>query len=237
MPDSKLIVALDVADLGEAENWVDRLLPHVRTFKVGSILFTKEGPRVIDMIHRKKGDVFLDLKFHDIPNTVAEACRVATRLGVWMLNLHSMGGTAVLRESVSAVNEESSKKRLRKPILIGVTLLTHLDKAALGELGWTLSGEVQEEVAHLAKLTKSVGLDGVVCSPQEIQPVRAACGEKFVIVTPGIRPVGSLLHDQKRVSSPREAVQAGADYIVVGRPILESKNPAGTVRSILEEIR
>ena len=237
MSESKLIVALDVADCKEAEEWIDRLSPRVDTFKVGSILFTKEGPRVLEMIHRKKKEVFLDLKFHDIPNTVAEACRVATGLGVFMLNLHIVGGEKMIRETVSAVSEESSKRKLRKPLLLGVTLLTHLDKEALRDLGWALSGGLEAEVVHLAKMAQSSGLDGVVCSPQEIQPVRKACGKEFVIVTPGIRPVGSMLHDQKRVSSPKEAVQAGADYIVIGRPILESQNPLQMVDAILEEIR
>ncbi len=236
MPDSKLIVALDVADAKEAERWVEKLSPKVRIFKVGSILFTKEGPRVVEMIHKRKGEVFLDLKFHDIPNTVAEACRVATQLGVFMVNLHIVGGEKMLRETVSVVSEESSKRKLRKPLLLGVTLLTHLDKEALNDLGWNLSGELEAEVVHLAKIAQSSGLDGVVCSPQEVQPVREACGSRFVIVTPGIRPVGSLLHDQKRVSSPKEAVAAGAHYIVVGRPILESNDPLQMVDTILEEI-
>ena len=237
MPDSKLIVAIDVADFNEATEWVARLSPRVHLFKVGSVLFTKEGPRVIEMIRKKKGEVFLDLKFHDIPNTVSEACRVATRLGVWMTNLHIVGGEKVLEETVSAVKEEAALKKLRKPLLLGVTLLTHLDRSSLGYLGWDLPGEIEGEVVHLAKIAKSAGLDGAICSPQEIRPVREACGEEFVIVTPGIRPVGSLLHDQKRVSSPKEAVQAGADYIVVGRPVLESKDPLKMVESILEEIR
>ena len=237
MPDSKLIVALDVADFKEAEEWVRRLSPRVNLFKVGSILFTKEGPRVIEMIRRKKGEVFLDLKFHDIPNTVSEACRVATRLGVWMTNLHIMGGEKVLAETVSAVKEEAALKKLRKPIVLGVTLLTHLDKQSLGSLGWEFPGEMDREVIRLAKLARSHGLDGVVCSPQEVRMVREACGKEFVIVTPGIRPAGARLHDQKRVSSPKEAIRAGADYIVVGRPILENEHPLEMVGAILEEIQ
>ena len=237
MSDSKLIVALDVPNLKEAETWVDLLKSQVKIFKVGSTLFTAVGPSVVAMIHKKKREVFLDLKFHDIPNTVAEACRVATRLGVFMCNLHIVGGEKVLRETIFAVTEEASQKKLRKPLLLGVTLLTHLDQATLSKLGWDLPGEVEEEVIHLAKIGKSEGLDGVVCSPQEIRSVREACGKEFVIVTPGIRPVGSLLHDQKRVSLPKEAVLAGADYLVMGRPILESKDPLQMVASILEEIQ
>jgi len=237
MSNSKLIVALDVPNLKEGETWVDLLRSRINIFKVGSTLFTATGPNVVEMIHKKGGEVFLDLKFHDIPNTVAEACRIATRLGVLMLNLHIVGGEKVLRETIFAVTEEASQKKLRKPLLLGVTLLTHLDKLTLSDLGWDLPGEVVEEVTHLAKIGKSAGLDGVVCSPQEIRSVREACGREFIIVTPGIRPVGSLLHDQKRVSSPKEAVLAGADYLVVGRPILESKDPLQMVASILEEIQ
>ena len=188
------------------------------------------------MIHQKKGEVFLDLKFHDIPNTVASACRVATRLGVFMLNLHIVGGEKVLEAALSAVLEETSQKKLRKPFLLGVTLLTHLDEGDLSRFGWDLKEGTEETVVHLANFAKEAGLDGVVCSPQEIRPVREACGKDFLIVSPGIRPEGSLLHDQKRVSQPKEAIEAGADYLVVGRPILESQNPLKTVISMLEEI-
>ena len=236
MRDSILIVALDVLNFKEAEKWVDTLRPKVKLFKVGSTLFTAEGPKVIEMIHQKKGEVFLDLKFHDIPNTVASACRVATRLGVFMLNLHIVGGEKVLEAALSAVLEETSQKKLRKPFLLGVTLLTHLDKGDLSRFGWDLKEGTEETVVHLANFAKEAGLDGVVCSPQEIRPVREACGKDFLIVSPGIRPEGSLLHDQKRVSRPKEAIEAGADYLVVGRPILESQNPLKTVISMLGEI-
>lgn len=235
-PRSKLIVALDVPTLEEAERWVILLKGRISLFKVGSVLFTAEGPSVVEMIRRQGGEVFLDLKFHDIPNTVAEACRVATRLGVSMLNLHIVSGKKVLQDAAKAVSEEASRQGLRKPYLLGVTLLTHLDKTSLSHFGWDLEGEMKEEVIHLATLAKEDGLDGVVCSPQEIRPVREALGKEFLIVTPGIRPAGSNLHDQKRVSRPKEAMTAGADYIVVGRPILESKAPLKTVEAILSEI-
>ena len=149
MADSKLIVALDVSNLREAERWVDALRPHVTLFKVGSTLFTAVGPQVVEMIHQKKKDVFLDLKFHDIPNTVSDSCRVVARLGVLMMNLHIVGGNKVLKGAVAAVTEESSKIKSRKPILLGVTLLTHLDKDALSHFGWDLTGEMKEEVIRL----------------------------------------------------------------------------------------
>lgn len=236
MDNSKLIVALDVPNLQEADRWIDLLRPRVSIFKVGNILFTKGGPQVVERIHQRGGEVFLDLKFHDIPNTVAEACCVASDLGVFMLNLHIVGGGEMLREAVSAIHDERRTKQLRRPFLLGVTLLTHLDPPALREVGWDLVS-LEEEVIHLATFAKANGLDGVVCSPQEIGSIRRACGKDFLIVAPGIRPSGTSVHDQKRVSTPKEAIAAGADYIVVGRPILESKDPLGTVESILEEIK
>ena len=237
MSHSKLIVALDVQTLQDAKTWVEKLSPKVTLFKVGSILFTAAGPQVIDMIHEKKGEVFLDLKFHDIPNTVAGACRAATRLGVFMLNLHIVGGERVLRESVAAVTAEVSQRKLRKPFLLGVTLLTHLDREALHGLGWDLPGAMEEEVVHLARIASDSGLDGVVCAPPEIRPIRQALRKEFLIVTPGIRPLGTPLHDQTRVSEPKEAMKAGADYLVVGRPILESQNPLEMVDLILQELQ
>jgi len=233
---SKLIVALDVPTFEDAKKWVSLLSPQVKCFKVGSVLFTAEGPKVVEMIQKHKGNVFLDLKFHDIPNTVAAACRMATRMGVLMMNLHVVGGKDVLQKAVEAVQEESDKAKNKKPLLLGVTLLTHLNALALQEVGWEIAGSMEEKVVFLAERAKENGLDGVVCSPQEIAPVKTSCGEAFVVVSPGIRPVGSLLHDQTRISSPQEAVKAGADYLVVGRPILESKAPLQMVEEIFKEI-
>ena len=234
--EAKLIVALDLPTLQEAEKWVKHLVPKVRQFKIGSILFTAEGPRAVEMVRRYHGEVFLDLKFHDIPNTVAQACRAASRLGVWMMNLHLLGGAPTLKEVVSTVNEEALRTKSRRPILLGVTLLTHLTQEVLSGVGWPLD-DLREEVALLGKVAKENGLDGVVCSAEEIASLRKSCGKDFLIVVPGIRPSGSAVHDQKRIATPREAVQSGADYLVVGRPILESKDPLKTVDDILEEIR
>ncbi|MFH1857910.1 MAG: orotidine-5'-phosphate decarboxylase [Candidatus Omnitrophota bacterium] len=236
-PESRLIAALDVASFQEAERWVGILCPRLTHFKVGSILFTAAGPDVLEMIRRKGGEVFLDLKFHDIPNTVASACRAATRPGVFMMNLHIVGGGAVLREAAASVREEAAQKKLRKPILLGVTVLTHLDKEALGRLGWVAAGKLEDTVVHLAKFAQENGLDGVVSSPQEIRAIRESCGEDFCIVTPGIRPSGTAVHDQKRVGSPKEALRAGADYLVIGRPILESKDPLKLIDAIVKEIQ
>jgi len=231
-----LIVALDVQTQEEARSWVDRLFPKVKLFKIGSTLFTRCGPKAVEEVHSKGVEIFLDLKFHDIPNTVAACCRTAVDLGVFMVNLHLSGGEKVVRESVKALQEESVRKKKRKPLLLGITILTHLGKEELATMGWNFSETVEEEVGRLASLGKGWGLDGIVCSPQEIAAVRSSCGRDFCIVSPGIRPAGTLLHDQKRTLTPREAVQQGADFIVVGRPILESKDPISMVDEILEEI-
>lgn len=231
-----LIVALDVQSQEEALSWVGRLFPKVRLFKIGSVLFTRCGPAVVEALRSKGAEVFLDLKFHDIPNTVAACCRVAVDLDVLMVNLHLSAGEKVVREAAEALREEGARQKKRKPLLLGVSILTHLGKEDLAGLGWNLSGTLEEEVLRLASLGKAWGADGVVCSPQEIEAVRSRCGAGFCIVTPGIRPVGTLLHDQKRVLTPKEAVDRGADFIVVGRPILESQNPLAMVSGILEEI-
>jgi orotidine-5'-phosphate decarboxylase len=217
----KLIVALDLPTLEEARRLVKLLKEEVSLYKVGSVLFTKAGPEAVAMIRDEGGEVFLDLKFHDIPNTVASACEAASKIdGVFMLNVHASGGKAMLEAASAAV-----KKTKSKPILLGVTVLTS-----------EASAEASSEVLRLAMLCKESGLGGVVCSAQEAAAVRKACGKDFVIVTPGIRPTGSAAHDQIRITTPTEAVQNGADYIVVGRPILEASDPLKVVRSILKEI-
>lgn len=232
----RLIVALDVQSQAEALSWVDQLLPKVKVFKIGSLLFTRCGPSVIEELRSKGAEVFLDLKFHDIPNTVAECCRVAVDLDVLMVNLHLQAGEKVAREALSALKEEAVRKGGRRPLLLGVTILTHLEREDLITLGWKMSAPLEEEVSRLASLGQQWGLDGVICSPQEISMIRSRCGPDFCIVTPGIRPTGTALHDQKRVLTPQEAVAKGADFIVVGRPILESQNPLSMVSEILEEV-
>ncbi len=233
-PKDRLIVALDVPGLSEAESLLDKLHGTVSTFKIGSQLFTAAGPSCVELIQKRGGRVFLDLKFHDIPNTVAAAVREAVRLGVFMLNVHASGGGAMMRAAAEAARKESEAGR-RPPILLAVTLLTSLDRRALEqELRVPFSPE--EHALHLASLAKASGLDGSVASPQEVKAIRNALGPEWVIVTPGVRPAGSAQNDQARVATPESAIRAGADYLVVGRPILEAKDPAQAAKAILAEI-
>jgi orotidine-5'-phosphate decarboxylase len=229
----RLIVALDVASLPEAVGLARRLAPHVAAVKIGSQLFTAEGPRAVHAMRDQGLRVFLDLKFHDIPNTVAGAVASATRLGAWMLNIHCSGGPAMMSEAAKAATTASPHGR---PLLLGVTVLTSLDEASLKDTLGT-ARTLPEQVRHLARQAQAAGLDGVVASPQEIADVRKACGPAFLIVTPGVRPAGSDPGDQRRVMTPGEAVQAGADYVVVGRPILAAKDPVEAARRIAEECR
>lgn len=230
----RLIVALDVDGLREAESVIEKLGSAVSTFKIGSQLFTAAGPAAVKLVRKSGGRVFLDLKFHDIPNTVAGAVREAARLGVFMLNVHASGGSLMLRAAADALSEAREKEEA--PILIAVTLLTSLDRAALQrELNVPLPVEAQ--VLHLAGLAKSAGLQGCVASPQEIRPLRNAFGRDWVIVTPGVRPAGSSQDDQVRVATPEAAIKAGADYLVVGRPILEASDPAAMAETIIASIR
>ena len=232
----RLIVALDVQNQEAALAWVDRFFPRVKLFKIGSVLFTRCGPDIVKAVRSKGAEVFLDLKFHDIPNTVAECCRAVVDLDVFMVNLHLSAGEKVARESVRVLQEESGRQKKRRPLLLGVSVLTHLEKEDLVTLGWKIQEGLEEEVGRLASLGQQWGLDGVICSPQEIATVRSRCGADFCIVAPGIRPVGTLLHDQRRTLTPQEAVAHGADFIVVGRPILESQDPLLMVSQILEEV-
>ncbi len=229
----RLIVALDVASLARAEELVTALAPLVSTFKVGGELFTAAGPAAVELVRKRGGKVFLDLKYHDIPATVAGAVREAARLGVTMLTVHASGGRAMLRAAVEAGGEVSADGR---PLVLAVTLLTSLDRRALHrELRVPWSEEAL--VLHLAQLAREAGCDGCVASPQEVPPLRRLLGRDWVIVTPGIRPVAVVGDDQARVASPEAAVAAGADYLVVGRPITGAQDPARAASAILEAIR
>ena len=228
---NRLIVALDVEGLGEAESIVDRLQGVVSTFKVGSQLFTAAGPAAVELVQKRGGRVFLDLKYHDIPNTVAGSVREATRLGVFMLTVHASGGGAMMRAAAEAV--QSGARDAERPIILAVTLLTSLDRAALQrELHVPLS--VEGHALHLAQLARAAGLDGSVASPREAGAIRNGLGPEWVIVTPGVRPAGSVQYDQVRVATPAAAVRAGANYLVVGRPITQAPDPAEAALSILE---
>ncbi len=227
---NKLIVALDVSSLKEAEKLVKNISPSVEVFKVGKELFTAVGPQVVQMIHSYHAKVFLDLKFHDIPNTVGAACEAAARLGVFMLNVHCLGGKEMLMKAASAVKNIS----MIPPILLGVTILTSLKEADLEAVG--IENDLKNEVKRLAQLAKTCGLNGVVASPQEIELIRKSTGPDFLIVTPGVRPSWAASGDQKRVLNPKEAVEKGADFIVVGRPITQNPDPLAAAKKILAEI-
>jgi len=230
----RLIVALDVETLTEAERLVDRLQGLVTRFKIGSQLFTAAGPAAVEHVQKSGAEVFLDLKFHDIPNTVAGAAREATRMGVLMFNVHAAGGRAMMRaaaEGAAAATERSG----RRPLVLAVTVLTSLDRAALSrEL--SVAASVEGHVLHLAGMAAESGLDGCVASPNEIGALRTNRGPGWVIVTPGVRPAGSTPGDQSRIATPRAAVQAGAHYLVVGRPITGAPDPARAAEAVLQEM-
>jgi len=225
----KLIVALDVDRIEKAEKLLDSLIPYVKLFKVGSFLFTAEGPRVLDMVVRKRGKVFLDLKYYDIPNVVGNSVRMAQRHGVFSLTLSTLGGRKMLEEAASIHP---------RPLLWGVTILTSIDSSDMKELG--ISREIGEEAVALARMAESAGLEGVVASPLEIELIRKATRKDFTIVTPGIRPLlqeKTPADDQKRIMTPGEALRKGADYIVVGRPVINAPDPVRAVKAILQEMQ
>jgi len=231
----RLVLALDVGDFKKAEELVGGLIDYVGAFKIGNQLFTAEGPKVVDMVNKKGGKVFLDLKFHDIPNTVARAAEVATKLGVSIFNVHTSGGYEMMKAAAEATAKISQELAIRKPIILGVTLLTSINQEILEkEIG--IIKRVEEQVVHLAKLAKASGLDGVVASSWEIKEIRKACGEDFIILTPGIRPAGQSSDDQKRVMAPQEAIKLGANFLVVGRPIRNAANPVEAAKQILKEM-
>ena len=207
----RLVLALDVDDFKKAEELVEKLGDYVGVFKVGNQLFTAEGAQVVNMINKRGGKVFLDLKYHDIPNTVARAAEVATKLGVYIFDLHTSGGYEMMKAAAEARNKISLDLGLRKPLILGVTLLTSINQEIL-EKDLGIKRRLEEQVVHLARLAKTAGLDGVVASPREIKGIRKACGEDFIILTPGIRPAGKSFDDQKRIMTPREDIRLGAGF-------------------------
>lgn len=225
---SRLIVALDFPDQQSALTFVDSagLSPEICKLKVGFELFVAAGPTLVKTLVARGYDVFLDLKFHDIPNTVAGACRSAAELGVWMINVHASGGDKMMMAAREALQAYDNP-----PKLIGVTVLTSMDQAQLHRTGVVVE-EPQEQVRHLAELTAQSGLDGVVCSAQEAVMLKKQFGAEFLLVTPGIRPQGSAQGDQSRVMTPEQAAAAGIDYIVVGRPVTQAENPLAVVQQI-----
>ncbi len=234
-PREMLIFALDVGDgIEEAISWVGRLGDHVGIFKVGKESFTRYGPRLIEMIRDRGKKVFLDLKFHDIPHTVAGAAAGAVEHGVYMFNVHALGGKEMMKETVAAVHRVVEEKGLPLPVILAVTVLTSLSDGDLKQLGFNCSaGELS---VHLARMAQDAGIAGVVASANDIEKIREACGRDFVIVTPGIREAMKADDDQKRTASVRDAIVRGADYIVVGRPIRKADDPVRKAREIVHEI-
>lgn len=233
-PEERLIVALDVPELESARRLVQRLTPLVTHFKVGSELFTACGPVAVELVQKAGAKVFLDLKFHDIPMTVGRAVRVATRLGVWMVNVHVQGGGAMLREAITAAREEARSLKVGTPIVLGVTVLTSMAERDLADLG--IRKTVKDQVLYLSQMAQKAGLDGLVCSAQETKVLRFAVGANFILVTPGIRPAGAQWGDQQRVETPAVALKNGATYLVVGRPITEHADPAAAAQTLVQEM-
>lgn len=229
MNESQIIVALDYASRDAANQLVERLDPTQCKLKVGKELFVAAGPDYVSALVQRGYDVFLDLKFHDIPNTVAAACRAAAQLGVWMINVHALGGRAMLEAA-----RESLENMPERPKLIAVTLLTSLQDDELIEIG--IAGSIQQSVSNLANLTQSCGLDGVVCSAREVSRLRRERGKDFLLVTPGIRPEQTERDDQARIATPQEAIQNGSSYLVIGRPITQASDPLAALAAIQQEI-
>jgi orotidine-5'-phosphate decarboxylase len=228
--DPRVIVALDFSDGDQARQFVDRLEPGSCRLKIGKELFTREGPELVRYFTANGHEIFLDLKFHDIPNTVAHACQAAAALGVWMMNVHASGGSKMMSAARDAVDELGPDR----PLLIGVTVLTSMAGEDLRELG--VNADPGEQVLRLATLAKASGLDGVVCSPQEASLLRDEFGETFKLVTPGIRPRGASMDDQSRVLTPVDAIRRGADYLVMGRPITRAEDPVSVLHHINQEL-
>lgn len=231
MTDSKIVVALDYADAKSALALVDRLDPSLCKLKVGKELFTAAGPNFVEQLVNKQYDVFLDLKFHDIPNTVAKACQAAANLGVWMVNVHASGGQPMMQAAREGLDKAFGNQA---PLLIAVTVLTSMDAATLQTLG--VQRSLPEQVLALATLTQQAGLDGVVCSAQEASMLRNALGKEFCLVTPGIRLKDSVQDDQTRIVTPEDAIALGASYLVIGRPITQAADPIVALNTIIKNI-
>lgn len=225
----RVIVALDFPGTDAALEFVERVTPEQCRLKVGFELFTRSGPPLVEILVARGFDVFLDLKYHDIPNTVASACCAAADLGVWMMNVHALGGPRMMSAAREALDRIG-----RRPLLIGVTILTSHSAQELTDIG--LHGDPETQVLRLARMGRDAGLDGVVCSGQEARRLRADIGGDFCLVTPGIRPAGSAADDQRRVMTPAQAVQAGSDYLVIGRPITQAPDPGAVLAGINREL-
>ncbi|MCK5896660.1 MAG: orotidine-5'-phosphate decarboxylase [Cocleimonas sp.] len=229
---SRLIVALDFSTREKALHFVSQLSPNDCKLKVGFELFVSTGPKLVEQLTQQGFDIFLDLKFHDIPNTVASVCKAAAKLNVWMMNVHAVGGLEMMSAARNALSNTSINP---PPKLIAVSVLTSMSSEQLQQTG--VKASAKDQVVHLSKLAQQAGLDGMVCSAQEATILRQALGQDFLLVTPGIRPAGTAKGDQERVMTPAAAIQAGADYLVVGRPITQAKKPLDVIQKINAEVR
>lgn len=232
----KIIVALDLLEMKDVKAVVKKLAGVIGFFKVGSTLFTKFGPEVITFLKSGDNRIFLDLKFHDIPSQVAGACEAAVDLGIDMLNVHTIGGFGMMEQAFKAAYLRSEQKKVAKPLLLGVTVLTSIDEANFRDLFGDIKRSLDDQVLFLAGLARSAGLDGVVASPQEIKLIKERIGKEFIVVTPGVRQEGDDLGDQSRVATPRGAIEAGADYLVIGRPITKAKDPRKAAEAIIRSM-
>jgi orotidine-5'-phosphate decarboxylase len=230
MSDSKIIIALDYPSPEPALALAKQLDPQRCRLKIGKELFTRSGPQVVETLVAQGFDIFLDLKYHDIPNTVAKACAAAADLGVWMMNVHALGGPAMMLAAKQALGDQSDR-----PLLIAVTLLTSMDQSTFEQIG--LQGSITDTVLRLAKLADDSGLDGVVCSAQEASQLRDQRGADFQLITPGIRPANSIQGDQHRTMTPAEAISAGSSYLVIGRPITGAEDPMAALEAIEKSLQ
>jgi orotidine-5'-phosphate decarboxylase len=230
-PKEKIIVSLDVENFEKAKKIVNILQQDIEIFKIGIVPFTGFGQQILEFLHEKKKKVFLDLKFHDIPNTVRNAVRAACAKNVFMMNFHCAGGASMLEAAAGAVRDIGTGN---KPLLIGVTVLTSMSPEDIEKIG--MRPDVEEQVLRFAKMAGEAGLDGVVASPREARDIKNKMGKDFIVVTPGVRPGWAAQGDQKRVLTPGAAIEAGADYLVVGRPVIQAQDPGAAVKKIIEEI-
>ena len=234
MNKTEIIVALDVATLADARRLVMELGDSINTYKVGMELFYSVGPDAVRLVREAGKKLFLDLKLHDIPNTVAQGARALSHLGANFLSIHSTGGLTMMQETVRVSNEAAAGLGIARPKLLAITVLTSIDDCEWQRLKYP--GAISDQVIHLAKLAKKAGMDGVVASPQEAAGIRQACGTDFLIVTPGVRPAGSVINDQSRIATPAGATKAGANYLVIGRPITASSDPHAATQAIRQEM-
>lgn len=230
MDEPRLIVAADYDSLEDALELADQLNPRLCRLKVGHQLYSAAGPQAVRQLQDKGYDVFLDLKYHDIPNTVAGACRAAAELGVWMVNVHAAGGPAMMEAAAEAIAPLVD----RRPLLVAVTILTSIDQQQFDQIGY--QGTIENKVSSFALMAERCGLDGVVCSAMEIEPLRGVTRSGFLLVTPGIRPSGAATGDQKRVMGPQQALERGASHLVVGRPITQAADPAAALSTLIAQM-